>query len=215
MVLVVDSEGSGPFASLSGGVYSEPLLCLLSPQRWEGQAEPGLFTLFLHAPLPAFCVLCGVRTPEACAFGQSTAILSEFFAWLTEFFRSCSGVAPSFLRFFEDDFLQTFILRFVFCYAVMSQFLQSNSKGPEWLPASQPALPSALLAHPTVITAVTRIAQSLGVAPLFGPPQASPSPLTAQTVVPLSPPGSPLQSQSSAPPLPPSPYGSKTQPLPH
>lgn len=167
LFMIIESDNSTPFGAMQLP-YGEPFVCLMSPQRWEA-TEPGLYTLFLHAPLAAFCVLCGLRTPDRQLFAQCNSLLGEYLDRVSDVVAGLAP-APAFARFLEDEFLRLFIARHVFCCAALAQFLPSNTKGDAWMPAANPALPfQAVLAHRDVLAIVPRLAALLGVGALFGP----------------------------------------------
>ena len=58
---------------------------------WESASEPGLFTLFLHRPIAAFCILCGLFTPEKAIYQQCSIIVNDYFAKLKEIIASYDG----------------------------------------------------------------------------------------------------------------------------
>jgi hypothetical protein len=64
--VVVDSDNSFVFQQIPR-YFGQPLMVLMSPQDTpaglrELRNEGGLFTLFLHSPLAAFCLICNVAS---------------------------------------------------------------------------------------------------------------------------------------------------------
>lgn len=66
LFVVVDSDNSFVFQQIPR-YFGQPLMVLMSPQDVPPTLRDlrhggGLFTLFLHAPLAAFCLICNVRS---------------------------------------------------------------------------------------------------------------------------------------------------------
>ena len=92
--VVVDAEDAEGFGTVENP-YDAPFLCLVAPKSWEAaavaaEAEPGLFTLFLHQPLAAFCVLCGLFNPSKLAYAQCASALAEYFDHVVALLESLS-----------------------------------------------------------------------------------------------------------------------------
>ena len=90
MLVVIEAEAAEPFLKMRP-IYEQPFLCLAAPKVWESASEPGLFTLFLHRPIAAFCILCGLFTPEKAIYEQCTIIVNDYFAKLKEIIASYDG----------------------------------------------------------------------------------------------------------------------------
>lgn len=90
MLVVVEADAAEPFLAMKTP-YGKPFLCLVAPKVWESATEPGLFTLFLHRPVAAFCILCGLFTPEKAIYEQCTIIINDYFAKLKEIIASYNG----------------------------------------------------------------------------------------------------------------------------
>ena len=205
---VVDSDNSDCLARAELP-YGERHLFLLSPTRWVATvagagAARGLFTLFLHAPLSAFCLLCGLTNVDAAAYGAAAALLRDFLD------RVVDAPAPPLPggadRLLDDAYVKTFVARYLFAHATLAHFEPTCALGPEYLPRAVPAL-DALLRSVPLHNLVLRVASTLGVSELFvagpAPPLAAPHPVLSTAPPADAAPAPPLS--ANPPPLPPEP----------
>ena len=83
LMLVIDSENSSAFAHFPC-LFGQPLVALLSPPQMpvalsaRRRESGGLFTLFLHSPLAAFCFVCGVRSMPVALWDRCQATVHKF-----------------------------------------------------------------------------------------------------------------------------------------
>jgi len=172
LALVVDSNASHSFQTLEAR-YNEPLLLLLSPEKYEcGEVPVGLFTLFLTEPVSAFCFLCGLFTVDAAALRDARSALNTAIATLVDATPSPLPCKADVLL--SDPFLRTLAARFLFCKEAFSRHFSYAKLDPSHHPLSVPELDSAF--PPGVISsAVTKISNLLGAGHLFNPPFSSKS----------------------------------------
>ncbi|CAI5512765.1 unnamed protein product [Closterium sp. Naga37s-1] len=138
-------------------------------------AGGNLFTLFLTAPLQAFCRLTAVPLPDIPKeqyMGwerQLAMLLSQWGSSLA----ACPTLPLAWARLLLDPFLRLFLLRFIFARAVLSLHV-SYAGRPAFHPHCHPPLPPTTLpCHPSIFSAVRHLAQLCGVAAQFPPPDSS------------------------------------------
>ncbi|CAI5524795.1 unnamed protein product [Closterium sp. Naga37s-1] len=138
-------------------------------------AGGNLFTLFLTAPLQAFCRLTAVPLPDIPKeqyMGwerQLAMLLSQWGSSLA----ACPTLPLAWARLLLDPFLRLFLLRFIFARAVLSLHV-SYATRPAFHPHCHPPLPPTTLpSHPSIYSAVRHLAQLCGVAAQFLPPDSS------------------------------------------
>jgi Protein SCAI len=100
-----------------------------------------LFTLFLHAPLLGFCAVSDIGNLEQTVWNQCVARVNDIEAKITDLLyahhetgKACGQqrtqahlrqlitfdmIDPSVLRFMQDDFLRSFIVRTVLCTVIL------------------------------------------------------------------------------------------------
>ena len=168
LFVVADSDNSHCLARAELP-YGERHLFLLSPTRWVATvagsgAGRGLFTLFLHAPLSAFCLLCGLTNVDAAAYSDAQTLLRDFLDRVVD-----APVPPlpgGADRLLDDVYVKTFVARFLFAHATLAHFEPTCTLGPEYLPLATPALDPLLHSVP-LHNLVLRVASILGVSELF------------------------------------------------
>jgi len=148
--------------------FGEKFLCLMSPTKWVSSASApvpqGLFTLFLHAPLTAFCLLCGLTNVDASSYKDAENILNEF---LNRVVDAQAPLLPGGVEHLMGDlYVKTLVSRFLFAHATLSQYAPAARKGLEYLPLAKPSLDS-LLKSVHLRNLVLRVASILGVTELF------------------------------------------------
>ncbi|CAI5460615.1 unnamed protein product [Closterium sp. Yama58-4] len=138
-------------------------------------AGGNLFTLFLTAPLQAFCRLTAVPLPDIPKeqyMGWERQLSMQLSQWGSSL-AACPTLPLAWARLLLDPFLRLFLLRFIFARAVLSLHV-SYATRPAFHPHCHPPLPpTALPAHPSIYCAVRHLAQLCGVAAQFPPPHSS------------------------------------------
>jgi len=148
--------------------FGEKFLCLMSPTKWvstiSAPVPQGLFTLFLHAPLTAFCLLCGLTNVDADAYKNAETVLNEF---LNRVVDAQAPLLPGGVEYLLGDlYIKTLVSRFLFAHATLSEYSPASTKGLEYLPQSKPSLDS-LFRSAHLRNLVQRVASILGVSELF------------------------------------------------
>jgi hypothetical protein len=134
------------------------------------EAKGNLFTLFLHAPLAAFCFVISKNSISQEMHDKCNQAIQSSFEDVQKLLWNFQDIPEAYHHFIEEDFLQSFILRFIFCHSVIYLHKNFHSKLTEYLPQSHPALPTTFLAHPVVLSVVFRLASLLGVVDQFTDP---------------------------------------------
>ncbi|TYJ01852.1 hypothetical protein E1A91_A13G183700v1 [Gossypium mustelinum] len=136
LFIIIESDASEVFKAISGAEKGERAALLLSPNcsfpigssDASRHSVGSLLTIFLTAPLQAFCLLLGIS-------GSDIEMI------------------------LGDPFLRRFLLRFIFCRAVLTLFVQTYNKE-EFHPECMPALPDAVSPRTSAFqTAVVQLAK--------------------------------------------------------
>ncbi|XP_021735545.1 protein SCAI-like [Chenopodium quinoa] len=156
LFIVIDSESSGSFKIISGSEKGEPAAMILSPKsspstsagEWPRHLNGSLFTIFLTAPIQAFCLLLGSSGSDIQTDVYDTAdklLSSSLNDWgLT--LATSSSLDPVWSQVFCDPFLRRLLLRFIFCRAVLALYAPAHEKA-EFIPQCLPSLPEYV--HPS------------------------------------------------------------------
>ncbi|XP_071154615.1 protein SCAI-like isoform X1 [Mytilus edulis] len=171
LFLIVDSDNSSAFQNFPN-LFGQPVVCFLSPEQVPhamqavnqpiiDQNQKGkLFTLFLHSPLMAFCLVCNYMSISIATWDKCQAQVNKFMAEASKLFVKSRSIDHAYIQFLGDDFLRLIMLRFVFCYIVL--ILHRGFKGPSYYPMSHPPLPTEeILEHPVLCKIVLELATLL------------------------------------------------------
>jgi len=164
--LVLDSDNSLAFATLPH-YFDMPLVVLMSPQDipatfQEQSNKGGLFTLFLHSPLQAFCFVTNIVDVPLHLWEKCLAYVQRFIAEASRLLTRCRGVDPSYLNFLADDFLRLLLCRYIFCDALLR--IHRAFKSAQFQPRCHPALPELdILENPTLQRYILDLASQLDV----------------------------------------------------
>ncbi|KAM3588973.1 hypothetical protein VKS41_001404 [Umbelopsis sp. WA50703] len=153
MFLIVDSNNSWAFKDMVN-VFDQPYMAILSPMEYpssvQDKSEIGsLFTLFLHAPLLGFCAVSDIGNLEQAIWNQCVSQVNDLEAKITELLFSHPETDSSVMRFMQDDFLRSFIVRTVLCIVILRCHL--SFKEEKSYPATHPALPQDIYSSSEVI----------------------------------------------------------------
>ncbi|XP_031392696.1 protein SCAI isoform X1 [Punica granatum] len=177
LFLVIDSESSIAFEAISGAEKGEPAALLLSPRCSAPMgsndscrhSNGSLFTIFLTAPLQAFCILVGISSSEVDmgAFSNAEKLLSSSLNDWGLALAACDSLSPVWVQILGDPFLRRLLLRFIFCWAVLSLYAPTYSKT-EFVPHCLPHLPENFTPKAAAIqTVVLQVAETFGAANKF------------------------------------------------
>ncbi|RLU15361.1 hypothetical protein DMN91_012355 [Ooceraea biroi] len=154
LFVVVDSDNSFVFQQIPR-YFGQPLMVLMSPQDVPPTLRDlrhggSLFTLFLHAPLAAFCLICNVGSLPVQHWERCQRYIERFL----------NEAKTSVLQFFGDDFLRLLLVRYVFCDVVLN--LHRSFRGYQQRPRCHPPLPNEdVLEHPNLHHLVLDLAACL------------------------------------------------------
>ncbi|KAL0121207.1 hypothetical protein PUN28_008707 [Cardiocondyla obscurior] len=163
LFVVVDSDNSFVFQQIPR-YFGQPLMVLMSPQDVPPTLRDlrhggSLFTLFLHAPLAAFCLICNVGSLPVQHWERCLRYIERFLNEASQLVTR-SRCETSVLQFFGDDFLRLLLVRYVFCDVVLN--LHRSFRGRQQRPRCHPPLPDAeVLEHPTLHHLVLDLAACL------------------------------------------------------
>ncbi|KAI7981064.1 Protein SCAI [Camellia lanceoleosa] len=174
LFLIIDSDNSHAFKVLHGAERGETAALLLSPLRPSFKTADvtqngSQFTLFLTAPLQAFCQLVGLTCSDndADVYNDADNILSTSFSEWEVILCTSTMLDLVWAQVLSDPFLRRLILRFIFCRSVLTFFcLREDSD--EYLPVCIPQLPNSVSPNSDVVqSAIFRLASHLDVADCF------------------------------------------------
>lgn len=121
--LIVDSDNSNSFQHIPR-YFGQPFLILMSaeeaPSPFHDQQHKGsLFTLFLHCPLTAICLISNIIEVPIQLWEKAQSQIDRFLAEAGRLLVRSRSVDPVFIQFYGDDFLRLIMLRFIFCCVVI------------------------------------------------------------------------------------------------
>ncbi|XP_026670817.1 protein SCAI isoform X2 [Ceratina calcarata] len=163
LFVVVDSDNSFVFQQIPR-YFGQPLMVLMSPQDMpptlrDVRQGGSLFTLFLHAPLAAFCLICNIGNLAVHHWERCQRYIEQFLIEACQLVTR-SRCETSVLQFFGDDFLRLLVVRYVFCDVVLN--LHRSFRGRQQRPRCHPPLPDAeVLEHPNLHHLVFELAACL------------------------------------------------------
>ncbi|ESQ49743.1 hypothetical protein EUTSA_v10020333mg [Eutrema salsugineum] len=181
LFIIIDSDNSTVFKNICGAEKGEPAALLLSPSHtpplisadFSRQPSGSLFTIFLTAPVQAFCLLIGISGPdiETDVFIKAEKHLSSFMNEWASTLAASDTLHPVWSQILKDPFLRRLLLRFIFCRAVLALYtpvLNNKQNQPDCFPF----LPESLVpTAPAVQTAVLQMASVFGATSKFSLPQ--------------------------------------------
>ncbi|XP_015696782.2 protein SCAI isoform X1 [Oryza brachyantha] len=178
LFLVIDSNTSYSFKSIHGFEKGETTAMLLSPScrssslGFSGDSVRQIgsqFTMFLTAPLQAFCHLIGNNGVDIDrdAYKKAEELLSlSLNEWAATLVAS-SSLHPVWVEVLGDLLLRRLLLRFIFCRAAHSLFKLTYHKV-DFLPTCAPPLPQSVDAESMLSqSCLLRVASFLGAANQF------------------------------------------------
>ncbi|KAM7513582.1 hypothetical protein LguiA_003165 [Lonicera macranthoides] len=177
LFLIIDSDNSHAFKVLHGAERGEPAALLLSPLKptfkrgidADVTQNGSQFTLFLTAPLQAFCQLVGFicSDNDSDVYNDAESIISTAFSEWEVILCTSTSLDLVWAQVLSDHFLRRLILRFIFCRAVLALFWpreESDQHGPVCLPE----LPNSFSpSSKAVRSAIIRLADHLKVTDCF------------------------------------------------
>ncbi|XP_074308477.1 uncharacterized protein LOC141643289 [Silene latifolia] len=177
LFLIIDSDNSHAFKVIHGAERGEPCALLLSPSRPSFKSPRNLdesvhgsqFTLFLTAPLLAFCQMVGISVSDRDAevYDEAEYIIANAIAKWEVMLCSSTKVDIVWAQVLADHFLRRIILRFIFCRAALTLFHHDESREP-YLPDCLPHLPGFVSPDAEAVESyICRLASHLNVSDCF------------------------------------------------
>ncbi|KAI5442526.1 hypothetical protein KIW84_011540, partial [Lathyrus oleraceus] len=126
---------------------------LLSPSRlppiasdFSHTSNGSLFTMFLTAPLQAFCLLLGFSGTDIDLdlYNKAEMLLSSSLNNWGLALASSDTLDPVWGQVLGDPFIRRLLLRFIFCQTVLTLYAPVYNKN-EFLPTCVPSLPKPVL----------------------------------------------------------------------
>ncbi|WOK98337.1 protein SCAI [Canna indica] len=177
--LVIDSNKSQAFKVIHGNEKRETAAILLSPSSrpppsaatsdFTHAQHGSQFTMFLTAPVQAFCFLIGISgtTINTEKYEAAEKLLSSSLSELDKFLVTSNGLHPVWVEVLGDPFLRRLLLRFIFCRAVLALYAPTWHRE-ECLPECLPHLPESVNPDSTVSQhAIMQFANFFGVTNQF------------------------------------------------
>lgn len=169
LLIIIDSDGSKAFKAIKGAEKGEPAAILLSPCSSPPihHASGSLFTMFLTSPLQAFYLLLGFSGSDSemglCHKAEKllSASLNDWGLTLA----ASDNLDPLWARLLSDPFIRRLLLRYIFCWAVLTLYAPTFGKE-EFFPECMPALPESV--QPTSVSSQNLVFQ---LANIFGATQ--------------------------------------------
>ncbi|KAH7692857.1 Protein SCAI protein [Dioscorea alata] len=127
------------------------------------------FTLFLTAPLQAFCLLVNISgmNLDKDTYNKAEKLLSSSLSEWESTLLTSASLHPVWVEALGDPFLRRLLLRYIFCRTVYALYAKTFRRE-EFLPACLPHLPDSVLPEETISqTAVLRLANMFNVKDYF------------------------------------------------
>ncbi|KAJ4959134.1 hypothetical protein NE237_026245 [Protea cynaroides] len=175
LFLIIDSDSSQAFKALHGAEKGEPVALLLSPSYPSTAIDSSRhhsgsqFTMFLTAPLQAFCHMLGLSGSniDMDKYNMAEHLLSLSLSNWGSTLTASDILDPAWAQVLHDPFLRRLILRFIFCRAVLTCYAPTF-RNKDFLPDCLPHLPDSVSPLATASqTAIFQIAQVFDVANHF------------------------------------------------
>ncbi|OVA02941.1 Protein of unknown function DUF3550/UPF0682 [Macleaya cordata] len=179
LFLIIDSDSSQSFKAIHGAEMGEPAAMLLSPTSPSPATSAAVdssrhtsgsqFSMFLTAPLQAFCLLLGFSGSNINmdAYNEADKLLTSSLNEWGLILAKSDTLDPVWAQVLCDPFLRRILLRFIFCRVVLALYAPTFNKK-EFLPDCLPHLPDSVLPTTTASqTAILQIANTFGVSNHF------------------------------------------------
>ncbi|KAJ2156925.1 hypothetical protein GGF46_004862 [Coemansia sp. RSA 552] len=169
LFLVVESDSSAAYRNMPN-LFSQPLLCLLSPSVYpeldtntRSGSAGSLYTFFLHSPIVAFCTVSHITSVASTRWAELEQRVAELEELILD--EVVGQVPASVAKFLADDFLRQMVVRHVLCCVVLG--IHCRFTRPEHLPQSSPDIFSGMGRHPQLVRKARGLAQLCDVTTLY------------------------------------------------
>lgn len=169
LVIVVDSNNSYAFQHMPRH-FGLPVLVLMSPAEYPApfndNTKGSLFTLFLHCPITALCLISNIIELPESIWREAQFYLDKFYTELSQIILQSRLLDPSFIGLCSDDFLRLLIFRFIFSFTIMR--LHRLFRTSNYYPRSYPPIPETeLIQHPVLKQIISDLTVTLDIRTLF------------------------------------------------
>ncbi|XP_057453753.1 uncharacterized protein LOC130745481 isoform X1 [Lotus japonicus] len=153
LLLVIDNDNSKAFKVIAEAEKGKPVAMLLSPSctppvefDFSHHSNGSLFTMFLTAPLQAFCLLLGHQGTDndLDIYNKAEMLLSSSLNNWGLALATSETLDSVWGQVLGDPFIRRLLLRFIFCQEVLARYAPVYNKK-EFLPTCVPSLPSPVL----------------------------------------------------------------------
>ncbi|RZC19937.1 protein SCAI-like [Glycine soja] len=152
LLLVIDNDNSKAFKVIAEAEKGESVAMLLSPScspalsDCSHNSNGSLFTMFLTAPLQAFCMLLGLSGTDIDldTFNKAEMLLSSSLNNWGLALATSDTLNPVWGQILGDPFIRRLLLRFIFCQAVLTLYAPVYNDN-KFLPTCVPSLPTPVL----------------------------------------------------------------------
>ncbi|XP_060809773.1 protein SCAI [Amyelois transitella] len=164
LFIIIESDNSYVFQSVPRH-FGQPMIILMSPAEipppyQECRLQGSLFTLFLHSPLSAFCLITDIRDLTLSHWDEAMSVIDTFMIETTALMTR-SRVDMMFINYMGDHFFRILLLRYVFCEVTLRNHRAFRARS--HLPRSSPSLPEEISENPTLIHIMMDLAALLQV----------------------------------------------------
>lgn len=196
LFLIIDSNNSNAFKVIHGAEKGETTAMLLSPtvrapstagstdsSRYQKGSQ---FTMFLTTPVQAFCSLVGISgmSVDKDTYEKAEKLFSLSLNEMEMALVKSDSLHPTWVQVLGDPFLRRFILRFIFCRAVLALYSPTFNQE-KFIPSCLPHLPESVRPdEATSQSAVLRLAEFFGTTKHFAFSEGIvvPEPVSIQTL---------------------------------
>lgn len=171
LFIIVDSDNSSAFQHIPR-YFGQPLVVLMSPEECpapfhDQQTKGSLFTLFLHCPLTAICLISNIIELSIQLWEKAQQIIDRFLAEAGRLLVRSRSTDPAYIQFYTDDFLRFQILRFILCSVVLRMHRLFKVRR-SYMPKSHPPIPdNDILEAPSLRRLVLEASVLLDIRSLF------------------------------------------------
>ncbi|KAL2319396.1 hypothetical protein Fmac_028365 [Flemingia macrophylla] len=152
LLLVIDNDNSKAFKVIAEAEKGESVAMLLSPScspavsDCSHNSNGSLFTMFLTAPLQAFCLLLGRSGTDIDldTFNKAEMLLSSSLNNWGLALATSDTLNPVWGQVLGDPFIRRLLLRFIFFQAVLTLYAPVDNEN-KFLPTCVPSLPNPVL----------------------------------------------------------------------
>lgn len=171
LFLIIDSPNSAAFQNFPY-LFGQPFVSFLSPIKLpqmfqESSFKGNLFTLFLTNSLTAFCYVCNLNNiPQVSIYEKAVKLVDQIHDEIFNVLNKSRQLDYVYLQYLQDEFIRSFIIRFVFCNCVL-RLHHSFTKNEEFLPTSQPKIPLDVVNNEQLSIMILNLALLLETRQLF------------------------------------------------